>query len=210
MNSFYEIEFLKSKPKFGKSKFGGQPDWLTEPEWPISRETGNPMRFICQMKLSEIGYGKHTSKMAYLFITDEDDFVDGTWEADGGENAIILQPNSNDIKTEKITNGPSLYKMVKKLFNKRLVPKKYMSDIELFEREENRELDNNEFEIKNKFNGKPQFIQGKEYPSVDTWNLLIQLDSTNVPFYINFGDAGVGYGFINEDENIAKFIWQGM
>ncbi len=33
----------------------------------------------------------------------------------------------------------------------------------------------------------------------EEWNLLIQLDSSSVPFSINFGDAGVGYGFIRAD-----------
>ena len=208
MSNFYEIEFLKTKPNAGKTKFGGQPDWLSEPEWPISKETGNPMRFICQIDLTEVGFGKNKSKFAYLFMTDEDEFIDGTWEADGGENAIILQPNNNVAKTKSIYNGPTLYKMVKKLFKKRLVQQDFECAVKTTKEPEN--PDNEEFDIRNKFNGKPNFIQGDEYPTGDNWNLLIQLDSTNVPFSINFGDAGVGYGFINEKENKAKFIWQCM
>lgn len=210
MNKFYEIEFLHSKPKKGKTKFGGQPDWITEPEWPISKETGNPMRFICQVDLTEIGYGKQNAKFAYLFMTEEDEYVDGTWEADGGENAIILQPGNNEVKTENLEKGPTLYKMVKKLFKKRLVPQSFECEVELTEKEENIEYDNDELDVRNKFNGEPVFIQGEEYPSNDKWNLLLQLDATNVPFYVNFGDAGVGYGFINEAQDRAKFIWQCM
>ena len=26
------------------TKFGGQPVWLEKPAWPLSKETGNPMR----------------------------------------------------------------------------------------------------------------------------------------------------------------------
>ena len=29
------------------TKFGGQPVWLEEPQWPISRSYGEPMQFIC-------------------------------------------------------------------------------------------------------------------------------------------------------------------
>lgn len=209
MGGFFEIEFLNAKPKKLKTKFGGQPDWISVPEWPISKETGNPMRFICQIDLSEIGFGKNESIFAYLFITEEDEYVDGTWEADGGENAIILQPNNNEIETEKIAEGPSLYKMVKKLFKKKLVQQEFECAVELTKKEKI-EDNNDELDIRNKFNGEADFIQGEEYPSRDKWNLLIQLDSTNVPFYINFGDDGVGYGFINEKEDKAKFIWQSM
>jgi hypothetical protein len=29
-----------------------------------------------------------------------------------------------------------------------------------------------------------------------------------VPFYIDFGDDGVGYAFISKDGHRAKFLWQ--
>ncbi len=210
MSNFFEIEFLNTKSKTGKTKFGGQPDWISEPEWPLSKETGNPMRFICQIDLTEIGFENSNSKFAYIFMTEEDEYVDGTWEAEGGENAIILQPNNNETKTGKIRKGPSLYKMVKKLFKKKLVQQGFECAVKLTKKEEDYKDDNDELDIRNKFNGEPVFIQGEEFKSRDGWNLLIQLDATNVPFYINFGDAGVGYGFINEDGNKAKFIWQCM
>ena len=48
------------------TKFGGQPVWIDEPAWPLSRETGNPMRFIGQLELRE-EYGFNTpAKMACL------------------------------------------------------------------------------------------------------------------------------------------------
>jgi len=210
MSYCYEIDFLKSKPKKGTTKFGGLPDWLTTPEWPISKETGNQMRFICQVDLSKIGYGEKSSKFAYIFITDEYEYVDGTWEADGGENAIILQPGENQVKTENLKSGPSLYKMVKKFFRKRLVPQDFECAVKLTKTEENINYENDELGILNKFNGNPIFIQGEEFKSRDGWNLLIQLDATSVPFHLNFGDAGVGYGFINKTKKTAKFIWQCM
>jgi len=51
----------------------------------------------------------------------------------------------------------------------------------------------------NKFGGTPIFLQGDEFPNGGPWNRLLQLDSTKVPFSINFGDAGNGYAFISKD-----------
>jgi uncharacterized protein YwqG len=60
----------------------------------------------------------------------------------------------------------------------------------------------------NKIGGSPIFIQGTEFPGPGRWRLLLQLDSTKVPFYINFGDSGVGYLFLSEDGQLGKFLWQ--
>ena len=65
------------------TKFGGQPVWITEPEWPLSEETGEPMRFICQVTLYPELFGDVKGKMAYIFMTDGEDYVDGTWEPEG-------------------------------------------------------------------------------------------------------------------------------
>ena len=54
----------------------------------------------------------------------------------------------------------------------------------------------------------PFLMQGDEFPFEGNCRLLLQLDSSSVPFSINFGDAGVGYAFLNEAGNQAKFLWQ--
>jgi uncharacterized protein YwqG len=54
----------------------------------------------------------------------------------------------------------------------------------------------------------PDFLQSDEYPDANPWNLLPQLDSAQVPFSINFGDAGIGYAFLSSDGQTAKFLWQ--
>jgi hypothetical protein len=51
-------------------------------------------------------------------------------------------------------------------------------------------------------------MQGDEFPFGGACRLLLQLDSCTVPFSINFGDAGVGYAFLNESGDQAKFLWQ--
>jgi len=80
------IEFFEVKnPIVGcVTKFGGQPNWIGKPEWPLSKATDEPMRFIGQIHLEPDLFGKIPGRMAYLFMTDDAD-VDGTWESDGGE-----------------------------------------------------------------------------------------------------------------------------
>jgi uncharacterized protein YwqG len=89
-----EFERAASRITSPTTKFGGQPVWIAGCQWPLSRETGNPMRFICQIALTPTVFPDTNAQMAYLFMTDEEDdeFVDGTYEPDGGENAVILQP----------------------------------------------------------------------------------------------------------------------
>jgi uncharacterized protein YwqG len=205
------------------TKFGGQPVWIGEPEWPLSRETGKPMQFICQLALEELGFTTR-AKMAYLFMTDGDDgeFVDGTYESDGGENAVILQPGTTEVPTSSIKDGPSLYRMVEKPGMDRLQPEPcefrvelvMEDDIEFVSEEDRWKMSEEEAKAvtgkrdENKIGGTPVFMQGDEFPFNDGWQLLLQLDSCSVPFSINFGDAGVGYAFLNCTGDKAKFLWQ--
>ena len=200
------IEFQEaSSPVSGLvTKFGGQPEWVGAPEWPLSRETGEPMRFICQIKLSKSLFGHVQAEMAYLFMTDEEgNFVDGTYEPDGGENAVILQPGKTARPTSPLVEGPSLYRMVQKPGAKLLIPETCSFSVNLVECE-----DLHDDIKKNKVGGRPVFLQGEELPFEGQSRLLLQLDCCSVPFYVNFGDAGVGYAFLNAAGDQAKFLWQ--
>lgn len=217
-----KITFSESKKAISNTvtKFGGQPNWIEAPQWPISKSTGLPMRFICQITLEQFNT---SSKIAYIFMTDEEDHIDGTWEPDGGENAIILQPSNEEYPSVKtLKTGPTLYEMVKKLFSKTLVPKNVKYNVTLTQEEEPEFVDESERTgwddqqwekyaealDKNKIKGTPLFLQNTEYPDSGSWNLLMQLDSTSVPFFVNFGDAGIGYAFLSQDGTKAKFLWQ--
>jgi uncharacterized protein YwqG len=205
------------------TKFGGQPVWIAEPEWPLSRETGKPMQFICQIALEELGFTTQ-AKMAYLFMTDDADgeFVDGTYEPDGGENAVILQPGSTKLPTSDLCEGPSLYRMVEKPGMERLQPEACefrvellpVDDIDFVPETERWKMSEEDAKAatgkldENKIGGSPVFMQGDEFPFDGGWQLLLQLDSCSVPFSINFGDAGIGYAFLNETGDEGKFLWQ--
>jgi uncharacterized protein YwqG len=206
------------------TKFGGQPVWHGAPQWPISRATGNPMRFICQVAIDEKLFPGLYGRMAYIFITDEDEYVDGTWEPNGGENAVIIQPSLLDVGTPTSAQmtGPTLYDMVEIPGKDRLVPieREYAATMTTVEEPQFRTVDirsswsdeeNGRYAEAlegNKVGGAPIFLQGDEFPDEGEWTLLLQLDSVNVPFSVNFGDAGIAYAFIDKEGQTGKFLWQ--
>ncbi len=218
------IEFVEAKSPIREmvTKFGGQPVCLTQPQWPVSKETGKLMRFICQLSISPELFGDVSCKMAYLFMTDEDEYVDETWEPDGGENAVILQPGDVRVPVKEIQKGPTLYRMIRKMLHRGLIPEPCEFAVNLREAKDP-DFVSEEVRMKwsedecseycksldgNKMGGSPSFVQNDEFPGPGNWKLLLQLDASIVPFYLNFGDAGVGYIFLSEDGLTAKFLWQ--
>jgi len=206
------------------TKFGGQPTWIAGPQWPLSRQTGNPMRFIGQIAVDQSLFPSVRAQMAYLFLTDEEEgnFVDGTYEPDGGENAVILQPGVATVPTKELAQGPTLYRMVEKTGHDLLQPEPCEfavtvieeEDIEFVPEDERWKMSEEEAKAvtgkldENKIGGTPVFMQGDEFPFPGRCRLLLQLDSCSVPFSINFGDAGVGYAFLSEAGDQAKLLWQ--
>lgn len=203
------------------TKFGGQPVWLEQPEWPLSRELEEPMKFIGQFEMDPEIFPNAQGKMAYLFMTEDDDYyVDGTWKPDGGENAIIIQPGcSTNIPTSALSIGPTLTDRSDTHDEEEGEVLEFsVNFIEGFDEEfvtEGERLALPKTEVEEKFGkideikvgGTPVFLQGDEIPEKG-WQLLVQLDSSSLPFYVNFGDMGVGYGFISPAGNEGKFLWQ--
>jgi len=207
------------------SKFGGQPSWLEKPQWPISRESKRPMRFICQIEVPHGLVAASVPRLAYIFMTDGDEYVDGTWEPEGGENAIVIQPAGGPLLVDAVpvAEGPTLYRMVQKPGAARLTPEPCEYAVALtkgqdpdFVSEETRFASFSEAQTHdylhalegNKIGGTPMFIQSDEFPTGGAWVLLLQLDSTAVPFHVNFGDAGVGYAFVSQDGTQGRLLWQ--
>ncbi len=85
-NGLFAFFLKKTAPT--KTKFGGQPDWLDLPQWPICRSTRLPMDFVCQVEIPNDLFPKAQGKMAYIFIGCGSYF----YEAAGGDNAVIIQP----------------------------------------------------------------------------------------------------------------------
>jgi len=201
------------------TKFGGQPIWLARPAWPLSRSTGQPMMFLGQIVLEPALFGLKGVRMAYLFISPDD--VDGlSWEALGGENAVIIQPGPDSPPTAlALSTGPALYKMISDGRVRRPIPCEYAvvttpgEDVEFVPEEmlalwsEDQRAACRSSLMGNKIGGTPGFLQYPEFPGHMT-RLLVQIDSTSVPFEVDFGSSGIGYVFISQDLSQARLIWQ--
>jgi hypothetical protein len=212
------------------TKFGGQPVWRDGPAWPLSWSTGQPMRFICQIALTPEPDGPPDA-MAYLFMTDPDPdaevpYVDGTWDPESGENAVVLQPGDPPpVATAPQATGPTLYSLVPTPdgSHRQPQPGEFLVTLEPAE-----DMDFTTFEATvdaaddddpatdelyqsltgNKLGGTPSFIQFPEFPLGEDAPLLLQLDAGGLPFEINFGDVGTGYLFLAPDRRQARFLWQ--
>ncbi|WP_346540003.1 hypothetical protein [Micromonospora sp. DPT] len=164
------------------TKLGGQPVWLGTPQWPVSRSLGEPMTFIGQFRLDSDGEGC----MAYLFMTDGEDYVDGTWEPEGGENAVIIQPDGSVpafVAVTELGEGPSW-------------PVQDHLPVH--------QQDHGDERMWEFLGGEPVWLQGDETPGPG-WQLIGQLTDR---LGHNFGDAGIGYIFVSADGAEGRFLWQ--
>lgn len=187
------------------------------------------MRFIGQIAISPEQFPAGDGKVVYVFMTetDTDDHVDGTWEPYGGENAVIIQPSERAeppiVEVQARTEGPTIQRYVKTLFSKKLKPRDVELSVLLTPEEEpdfipdvekksysDEKLEEYWDAIQgNKIGGAPVFIQYDEYPDSECdWLMLLQLDSSAVPFHLNFGDAGIGHVFVDQGVTKARLLWQ--
>ncbi len=178
------VRFERSSEMTGMpvTKMGGQPVWLQAPQWPVSRLLGEPMMFIGQFRLD----AERELRMAYVFMAAGDEYVDGTWEPEGGENAVIVQPEGSVpafVAVTDISEGPSWPVQDHLPVNQQL------------------HGDEKAWEF---LGGEPVWLQGDETPGPG-WQLIGQLTDR---LGHNFGDAGIGYIFVSADGTEGRFLWQ--
>jgi len=196
----------------GVSRFGGQPDWLEAPCWPVSAELGVPMRFIAQIRLP--AEPDAAPRLAYVFLTDEDEEYVDTFEADGGENAVIVQPGGVvPVDYEPLASGPSLCDREGHpvCFLLETDPPRDTGAVPAPGADQPQNATGTALGANLpavQVGGTPAWVQGEETPAGD-WQLLAQIDSTQVPFWINFGDAGIGYVFLDTALTRGCLLWQG-
>src|SRR5258708_366812 len=175
------------------TKFGGQPTWLTGAAWPMSRATGEPLRFLCQIAVDPDLFGDLGGRMAYLFIADGATFVDNTWDPEGGENAVIIQPGANLLPTQPLQSGPSLYKMVEDNSTNRRTPIACEYDVILQPGEDRETPGEGEraavADIENKISGAPPFLPPPKRPTCGPCLMLFPLGPPPRPFYLNLLSA---------------------
>src|SRR5262245_43955659 len=100
-------------------RFGGEPYGLPASLWPVSESVKEPMQFICQIPFGPDLFPGVTESVAYVFMTHSAD-VDGTWEPDGGENAVVIVPIDSLTGSLTVGDAPRLFRMAKKWWSKRM------------------------------------------------------------------------------------------
>jgi uncharacterized protein YwqG len=215
------IEFVSCSDINGPGlRFGGEPFGLPQALWPVSRRAQEPMQFICQIPFGPDLFPGVSEAVAFLFLNSGDS--EETWVPDGGENAVVILRPEQLTGSVTVGDAPRLCRMVKKWFNKKLVPESCAFSAKLNPSEDpafipearlSRMLESeaeaySQALVGNKLGGTPGFLQSDELPIPEPWHLLLQLDSAQVPFWINFGDAGVGYAFMDASGKEGKFLWQ--
>ncbi|HEY9828644.1 MAG TPA: DUF1963 domain-containing protein [Stenomitos sp.] len=200
------------------TKFGGQPVWLEEPQWPIARTNGKPMEFIGQVALDPQIFGDIPGKMAYIFMSSwaDDEEQPIAWEPDYGDNAVIIQPNGLVyVPTQPLATGPSMKRWHDQLLS--YIPSECKAELTLqneayYEESAMENMSSLESDEAweslsiNKIGGSPWFIQNPEYPFETPSPLILQLHD-NEDLSANFG-TGVAYVFLSPDGRSGKMLWQ--
>jgi hypothetical protein len=145
-----------------------------------------------------------------------------TWEPDGGENAVIIQPGGIWVgphtrlvrgrlctaEHRYITAGSALSEFDVGLRFGEEPAEGAWDDVD----PDDEAAWNNYFDalVEDKIGGMPvpTIISG---PILDrfphNWRLLLQLNTKDEPFFLRFASDGVGYTVLSGDRRAGKFMW---
>ncbi|MDT0541180.1 MULTISPECIES: hypothetical protein [Streptomyces] len=202
------------------TKFGGQPVWLSEPQWPVNDAWDEPMRFICQIELGAVLGDVGRGKLAYVFVThaahgDETFFDPDIAFPDEGANAVIVQPGGvYGGSTLPLATGPSLYHIEDGSdaeYTVRLQPDKDPDFRPQHDHGRPPPNDHDQYweQISGaKIGGTPAFFQGDDWPDGGPWKLALQLSPNFQPFYLNLGAAPTAFAFVSPDAKQGRLLVQ--
>ena len=196
----YKIDrfISQSEDKHFITKFGGQPDWIEQPQWPVSLAWDNrPLKFIGQIRLNDFYYEPEKLSLVYIFMTQPEDRNDTFFDPDiiypdEGETAVIIQPDREIpeyLQVENLRTGPT-------------VDSKNIWIPQITEVEETLATEFEQID-QDKFCGIPAFNQHSKSESDS--KLLLQLHTNWLPFYINAGGAPTMFVLLN-NTNEKGFI----
>ncbi|MFZ4575330.1 MAG: hypothetical protein ACOYN0_13090 [Phycisphaerales bacterium] len=202
------VSVAKPKSLLVGSHYGGQPAWIGEPAWPVSRSSAKPMRFLMQFEIPEaLRRGGHT--MAYLFMSTEfGEDAGHPSEAEGGENAVILQGGAAfepNCITTNTPAGPTLQQGNKH---------EYSSVYDYVESSPDAQgpitispaKPGDEFPEFSTLGGEVEWLQNDDTPAGGPWLLLAQFVNEHFPCWVPF-DAYL-YVFISRDGREARVLYQ--
>jgi len=198
------------------TKFGGQPLWMKDAQWPLSKATAKPLRFIGQLDLTQPGLELDDPMMAYLFVEIYDEHDDKYCE----ENfAVILQSRQSSGVVGPTGPVASEQEWV---LDGRVVDEPHWA--EMAKRFSTAAAGSDEdFEAHTaafsgpKLGGTPVAPEEIFLPtgSEIDWQLLLQLpehefdsdNPANVPFIMDYGDGGTGWFLLSKNKKEARFAW---
>jgi hypothetical protein len=202
------------------TKFGGNPVWLTQPQWPLDPQSGKPMLFLGQVFLDPEIFGNLQGRLAYLFLPASDPL----WATPGyhaAGNVVLIQPGASpDLPAAPLTEGPSVCRVARGkrrwlLLRERIaVPSEFA--VSLTKRQDPEidwEADDPLAGIGHdleecKIGGEPVWIQDEDWPYEDSRHLLLQLVWDKYPFHLALGDAGTLWAFLSRDGSQGTIRWQ--
>jgi hypothetical protein len=206
------------------AKLGGQPLWLDRPCWPSSAALKVPMMFVGQFPIPG-----NDVRLAYLFVTDDPHGMAETYDPDGGENALLVQPGGripDFLATTATSTGPALWR--RGATWEEHVPVELRIETSPLDPAAEQVLETRiarlEAERGGTFlevtgtstsppysylGGKPRTWQS-QVPVPAPWRFFFQLDGSEgwdgEPYALNFG-GGTGYAYLSHDEREGRFHW---
>jgi uncharacterized protein YwqG len=180
------------------------------------------MKFICQIKLTNDVIDGGEGKYAYIFMTDDPDEFEDTYDSESGENAVIIQPGGTPIvQVVDSSTGPYLINSDGKAveyglnFKNKLDPVFHPESYSEFTDDQREAYAN--YLIGCKIGGTPWFCQGDELPFKRlNGRFLMQLDymelinkDSGEPFFeLEISADATVYVFLDEDIAHGKLLWQ--
>ncbi|MGP3991568.1 hypothetical protein [Streptomyces sp. 3N207] len=194
------------------TRLGGLPHWLEEPQWPVDPYENDLAPFMGQFRVPAADGSGY--RMVYLFAI-----------GFSGEHATVVQPGgqvTESFETRSAATGPTDLDRVHLLRVEEEVDFSHVKrELEPVEDEDDREerleelLEERQKDAAgsirmNQLGGPdvvPVWLQGDALPG-EGWQMVVQLDSCQLPFEVNFGDSGVGYLFLSPGGKNAEFFFQ--
>jgi hypothetical protein len=205
------------------TKFGGLPVWVGEPAWPVSAAIHKQMLFIGQVVIDRPLLPVDERRIAYLFITEDDEETVGrleTWSPNSGENAVIIQ-KVGACPALTIGDGPRLMETYWKNRVRKSRPLELSAEVviepapdisydDTLQWDESRRIEyfNEQGQV---IGGEPDWLQADEGPA--GWRLLLQMpscpwvDGASLDTNWNFG-TGNCYVLVSPDCSEGILLWQ--